>query len=223
VRHATRQAILFDLDGTLVDTAPDMWACANAMCGELGHPPVSFERFRPTVSKGGRAMVRLAFGEPDDAAIDALLPRYLDRYAQAIAVHSRLFPGMAEVLAAIEAAGQAWGVVTNKPERLARGVLEGLQLDRRCAVLIGGDSLAAKKPDPLPLREACRLLDVAPGAAIYVGDDLRDIVAARAAAMPSLAAAWGYLSADDAINRWGADAVLEKPSQLVTEGWVGRP
>jgi N-acetyl-D-muramate 6-phosphate phosphatase len=215
------RAVLFDLDGTLIDTAPDMWATANAFCAEFGHPPVSLEQFRPTVSKGGRAMVRLAFRDPDEAAIDTLLPQFLDRYGQAIAVHSRLFAGMDEVLEAIEASGQAWGVVTNKPERLARGVLVALDLAPRCAVLIGGDTLAVKKPDPLPLREACRRLGVATGEALYVGDDLRDIVAARAAPMPSLAAAWGYLSSDDDIHGWGADAVLDSPAQLLARGWVG--
>jgi N-acetyl-D-muramate 6-phosphate phosphatase len=216
------RAVLFDLDGTLIDTAPDMWAAANSMCEALGHPPVAYESFRTRVSKGGRAMVEHAFGALDGADIDALLPRFLETYGQAIAVHSCLFPGMTEVLDAIEAAGQAWGVVTNKPEWLARGVMEGLALDRRCAVLIGGDTLAAKKPDPLPLREACRRIGVEPVQAVYIGDDMRDIAAARAAPMPSVAAAWGYVDADDDIGGWGADRVLESPSDLLRTGWIGR-
>jgi N-acetyl-D-muramate 6-phosphate phosphatase len=214
-------AVLFDLDGTLVDTAPDMWAVANQLCAELGHPPITLEAFRCKVSKGGRAMVKLAFGDPADVDIDRLLQQFLERYGEAIAVHSRLFDGMPEVLAAIESAGQRWGVVTNKPEHLAHGVMEGLGLSRRCAVLIGGDTLAAKKPDPLPLREACRRLGIDTGQALYVGDDLRDIVAARAAPMPSIAAGWGYFDADEDLDAWGADAVLACAHQLLEHGWVG--
>jgi N-acetyl-D-muramate 6-phosphate phosphatase len=221
VTRAVVRAVLFDLDGTLVDTAPDMWAAANALCAELGHPPVTLEQFRPKVSKGGRAMVQLAFRDPADADLDRLLQRFLERYGQQIAVHSQLFDGMPGVLAAIEAAGIAWGVVTNKPEQLAHGVMEGLGLADRCAVLIGGDTLAVKKPDPLPLREACRRIGIAPAEALYVGDDLRDIVAARAAPMRSIAAAWGYIAADDDPASWGADAVLARPDQLLAHGWLG--
>jgi N-acetyl-D-muramate 6-phosphate phosphatase len=217
------RAVLFDLDGTLVDTAPDLHAAMNVLCARHDRPPVPLDSFRPQVSKGGRAMLDVAFAQPQPALIDELLPQFLEQYGQAIAVHSRLFDGMAEVLAAIEAAGQHWGVVTNKPEWLARGLLEGMQLDRRCAVLIGGDTLSVKKPDPLPLREACRRLAIEVGAAIYVGDDRRDIEAARAAPMPGLAAGWGYLDAADDVRHWGADAVLARADDLLAQGWCGAP
>ena len=221
--RAAAKAVLFDLDGTLVDTAADMCAAANALCAEHGLAPVALEAFRPMVSKGGRAMLQFAFGDPGAAVVDELLPRFLERYGRDIAVHSRLFDGMDAVLAAIESSGQRWGVVTNKPEWLARGVLEGLQLDRRCAVLIGGDTLAAKKPDPLPLREACRRLGIAVGEAIYIGDDARDIAAARAAPMAAIAAGWGYLEPGVDPGAWGADAVLPAPAALFTDGWLQAP
>lgn len=220
MRRAPR-AVLFDLDGTLVDTAPDLHASANAICARHGRPPVTLEAFRPQVSKGGRAMLKLAFADPGDALIDILLPEFLAHYGEAIAVHSQLFDGMPAVLAALEAAGTPWGIVTNKPEWLARGLLEGMDLTRRCAVLIGGDTLPLKKPDPLPLREACRRIGVEVRGAIYVGDDRRDIEAARAAPMPSIAAGWGYVDADDDLHGWGADAVLASADQLLSQGWIG--
>lgn len=212
--------VLFDLDGTLVDTAVDLHAAANALCARHGRPPVELDAFRPLVSKGGRAMLELAFERPGDAEVDRLLPQLLELYGEAVAVESRLFDGMADVLEAIESSGQRWGVVTNKPERLALGVLEGLDLHLRCGVLVGGDTLHVKKPDPLPLQEACRRLGVDPLRAIYVGDDRRDIVAAHAAGMPGLAAGWGYISADDDVHGWGADAVLAHPGQLREQGWL---
>jgi N-acetyl-D-muramate 6-phosphate phosphatase len=214
------RAVLFDLDGTLVDTAADMCAAANLMCAERGHPPVALEQFRPMVSKGGRAMLQLAFADADEAEIERLLPLFLERYGEAIAVHSRLFDGMPEVLAAIEAGGQRWGVVTNKPEHLAHGVMRGLGLAERCAVLIGGDTLSARKPDPLPLREACRRLGIGVGEAIYVGDDARDIAAARAAPMPSIIAGWGYIEAGTELVAWGSDHLLLQPRDLLQHGWI---
>lgn len=216
------QALLFDLDGTLVDSAVDLHAAANALCASHGRPPVSFAAFRPLVSKGGRAMLDLAFDCPGDERLDALLPQFLQRYGEAIARHSRLFDGMQQVLAAIDTAGQRWGVVSNKPEGLARGLLEGLGLDLRCAVLIGGDTLAVRKPDPLPLREACRRLGIEVGQAVYVGDDRRDIEAARAAPMRSIAAGWGYIAPGEDIAGWGADVVLDDPRQLLDGHWIGR-
>jgi N-acetyl-D-muramate 6-phosphate phosphatase len=221
VTQAVR-AVLFDLDGTLVDTAADMCAAANLMCAERGREAVALEQFRPMVSKGGRAMLQLAFADADADEIEHLLPLFLERYGASIAVHSRLFDGMPEVLSAIEAGGQRWGVVTNKPEHLAHGVMAGLGLAERCAVLIGGDTLAARKPDPLPLREACRRLGIEVGEAIYVGDDARDIAAARAAPMPSIIAGWGYIEAGTALDAWAADYLLRQPLDLLRHGWIPR-
>jgi len=209
------QAVLFDLDGTLIDTAADLCAAANAMLIERGAAPLPLAAFRPWVSRGGRAMLDLAFPELDDESRAALLPEFLSRYGAEPARHSRLFDGMTEVLAAIEARGLAWGIVTNKPQRLAEPVLQALRLTDRCGVLIGGDTLPVRKPDPLPLRVACERLGVAVEKAIYVGDDLRDVQAARAAGMPVIGAAWGYLAPGEHIDDWGADAVLAQPIDLL--------
>ncbi len=206
--------LLFDLDGTLVDSAPDLHRAANVLLASRGRPPVDYRAFRPRVSQGGLAMLRQAFAEADDPALTALLPEFLAIYADGIAVASRPFDGIAALLAAVEAAGARWGVVTNKPEALARALLEALGLLGRCAVLIGGDTLAFRKPHPEPLLAACRQVGVTPRRSVYVGDDPRDIEAARAAVMRSIAAAWGYVEASPAVGSWGADAVAATVDEL---------
>jgi 2-phosphoglycolate phosphatase len=208
------QAVLFDLDGTLLDSAPDMLATANAMLAERGRPPITLDALRPVVSKGSRAMVSVAFPELGLEARDALVPEFLDRYEALIGQHAVLFDGVAGMLGALEAAGCAWGIVTNKPEYLARLILPQLGWETRCAVLIGGDTLAQRKPHPLPLLAAAERMGIEPGICIYVGDDERDIVAANAAGMASVAALWGYrLDADDPLA-WGAEVMIEQPAEL---------
>lgn len=208
--------LLLDLDGTLVDTAPDLHAAANALRLRRGLGPLPFADFRPLVSRGGSAMLGLAFPQADATAIaEQLLPEFLTRYAEAVADHSRLFEGMAALLSAVEQAGARWGVVTNKPEGLARQLLAARGLLPRCAVLIGGDTLGVRKPDPAPLQEACRRLGQGIAGAVYVGDDPRDVQAARAAGMPVIAAAWGYLSPGEDPAGWGADAVAGHASELL--------
>ncbi|MDF2818656.1 MAG: phosphoglycolate phosphatase [Stenotrophomonas rhizophila] len=208
------QAVLFDLDGTLLDSAPDMLATANAMLAERERAPITLEALRPVVSKGSRAMVAVAFPELGQEARDALVPEFLDRYEGLIGQHAVLFDGVAGMLDALEAAGCAWGIVTNKPEYLARLILPQLGWETRCAVLIGGDSLAQRKPHPLPLLAAAERMGIDPGTCIYVGDDERDIVAANAAGMASVAALWGYrLDADDPLA-WGAEVMVEQPEAL---------
>lgn len=208
------RAVLFDLDGTLLDSAPDMLATANAMLAERERAPITLEALRPVVSKGSRAMVAVAFPELGQEARDALVPEFLDRYEALIEQHAVLFDGVAGMLDALEAAGCAWGIVTNKPEYLARLILPQLGWETRCAVLIGGDTLAQRKPHPLPLLAAAERMGIDPGTCIYVGDDERDIVAANAAGMASVAALWGYrLDADDPLA-WGAEAMIEQPAAL---------
>nr|WP_254621990.1 phosphoglycolate phosphatase [Stenotrophomonas sp. GbtcB23] len=208
------QAVLFDLDGTLLDSAPDMLATANAMLAERERAPITLEALRPVVSKGSRAMVAVAFPELGQEARDALVPKFLDRYEALIGQHAVLFDGVAGMLDALEAAGCAWGIVTNKPEYLARLILPQLGWETRCAVLIGGDTLAQRKPHPLPLLAAAERMGIDPGTCIYVGDDERDIVAANAAGMASVAALWGYrLDADDPMS-WGAEVMIEQPEAL---------
>src|SRR5690606_21054184 len=206
--------VLFDLDGTLVDTAPDLRAALDRLLARQGRPAVDPAAFRATVSRGGSAMLTLAFPELDPERRLEFLTPFLALYEEAIARHSPLFEGMDAVLDAIERES-CWGVVTNRPERLARKLLEAMGLAPRCAVLVGGDTLPTRKPDPAPLLEACRRLGAGPGSAIYVGDDRRDVEAARAAHMRSVGAAWGYFAADERIEDWGADAIARVPHDLL--------
>jgi phosphoglycolate phosphatase len=210
--------LLLDLDGTLVDSAPDLHRAANCLRQRRGEPALPFEAFRPLVSRGGTAMLQQAFPDADAAALALLLPEFLACYAASIAVDSRVFAGMQKVLTAVEDAGARWGVVTNKPEALAQALLEGLQLNARCAVLIGGDTVGARKPDPAPLLEACRRLSEPADCAVYVGDDPRDIDAARAAGMPAIAAGWGYLQSETELSDWGADHIALLPADLLASG-----
>ncbi len=208
------KAVLFDLDGTLLDSAPDMLATANAMLAARERAPITLEVLRPVVSKGSRAMVSVAFPELDAAARDALIPEFLQRYEALIGQHAVLFDGVAGMLDALDAAGTAWGIVTNKPEYLAQLIVPQLGWQQRCQVLIGGDTLSERKPHPLPLLEAARRMGIEPDTCVYVGDDERDILAAQAAGMPSVAALWGYRLDDDNPLAWGAEVMVETPSQL---------
>jgi phosphoglycolate phosphatase len=208
------QAVFFDLDGTLVDSAPDMVVAMRRLRVEQGESPDGAEAIGAVVSKGGRAMIRRGFPAADEARVEVLLPRFLDLYAQAIAAHSALFPGMDDVLATLETRGIPWGIVTNKPGNLARALMAKLVLHHRCAALVTGDCLPQKKPDPAPLLHACALANVEASRSIYVGDDLRDIEAGRAAGMRTIAAGWGYLDGEDP-QHWGADCVIDSPVRLL--------
>jgi phosphoglycolate phosphatase len=208
--------VLFDLDGTLVDSAVDLLAAINVMFAREGRPAVSLEALRPVVSKGGRAMLAVAFPDLDAAAREArLLQPFLAVYADAVATHSTPFPGVGEVLSAIESVGARWGIVSNKPYHLAVPVVASMGWATRCAALYGGDSLPRKKPDPDQLLAAAADCGVAPGDCVYVGDDERDIAAARHAGMRSVAALWGYRLDDDNPVAWGADAMADAPLDLV--------
>nr|WP_246192899.1 phosphoglycolate phosphatase [Pseudoxanthomonas yeongjuensis] len=209
------RAVLFDLDGTLLDSAPDMLATANRLRDAQGLAPMALAQIRPHVSKGSRAMLAAAFPKLKTAAREAMVPLFLETYLQELGRHSVLFDDIETMLAALEADGAAWGIVTNKPEYLAREILPQLGWETRCAVLIGGDTLAEKKPHPLPLLIAAERMGLAAGDCVYVGDDERDIVAARAAGMPSIAALWGYRQDHERPAEWGADSVLESPAELL--------
>ncbi|MET4730382.1 2-phosphoglycolate phosphatase [Lysobacter enzymogenes] len=214
------KAALFDLDGTLLDSAPDMLATANAMRAARGRGPMPLEALRPHVSKGARAMLGAAFADVETAEREAWVPEFLEIYERELGLHGAPFPGVEAMLAALEAAGTPWGIVTNKPEYLARKLMPLLGWESRCAVLIGGDTLAARKPDPLPLTVAAQRIGVEPGACAYVGDDERDILAARAAGMPSVVALWGYrLELDDPIA-WQGDVLVDDPAALAAaDAW----
>ncbi|HEY6985479.1 MAG TPA: HAD-IA family hydrolase [Rhodanobacteraceae bacterium] len=207
------RAVLFDLDGTLVDSAPDLIAAVRALCNELGAPPPDAERVREVVSAGGRAMLRRGLPGADDAMIDQWLPRFLDLYSVNMTEHTRLYDGMDAVLEGFESRGVAWGVVTNKPGWLARPLLAQMGLAARCSALVSGDCLSVRKPDPAPVLRACELAGVEAFATAFVGDDLRDVLAGRAAGAVTVAAAWGYLDGGDP-HAWGADHVVRTPAEL---------
>ncbi|NLB58504.1 MAG: phosphoglycolate phosphatase [Gammaproteobacteria bacterium] len=208
-------AVLFDLDGTLLDSAPDMLATVNRMRAARGAGPMALDALRPVVSKGARAMSAVAFPEILPQRLPDLVPEFLDIYRQELGRHSRPFDGVEEMLEALEAAGTVWGIVTNKPEYLAREILPQLGWQSRCAVLVGGDSLAERKPHPLPLLHAAAAVGMPAQACVYVGDDERDIIAARAARMPSVVALWGYRLDDDDPIAWQGDVMVDEPRALV--------
>ncbi|MHC9085853.1 phosphoglycolate phosphatase [Luteimonas sp. RIT-PG2_3] len=209
------RAVLFDLDGTLLDSAPDMLATVNRMRASLGIAPMTLPALRPFVSKGGRAMTGAAFPALSQDEVVARVPEFLKIYHEELGRHSAPFDDVDTLLAALEAEGIVWGIVTNKPEYLARDILPQLGWQARCAVLIGGDSLPERKPHPLPLLHAADLIGVAPGDCVYVGDDQRDIDAARAAGMPSVVALWGYRLEGDDPAQWGGDVMLDSVAALL--------
>ena len=215
VRLVGLRAVLFDLDGTLADTAPDLAAAANAMRLARALSPLPLSLLRPVASQGARGLLRIALERtPDDNDYEALRIEFLMRYEQALDVHTRLFDDMANVLDAIEAHGLRWGIVTNKAAKFTTPVVESLRLTTRAAVVVAGDTTPYGKPHPAPLLHAASRMGVAPEACVYVGDDLRDIVAGRAAGMRTAAAAWGYC-ADGDPRGGGADAVVETPRDLL--------
>jgi N-acetyl-D-muramate 6-phosphate phosphatase len=207
--------VLFDLDGTLVDSAVDLCNAMNMILQQQGKAPLLLSDLRPMVSKGARAMLSVAFPELTESDRLQHLQPFLDCYQAAVTEHSTPFSDIENVLLHIEASGARWGIVTNKPYYLAKEVVRSMGWTGRAAVLIGGDSLSKKKPDPDQLFHACELLDVNPQHCVYVGDDERDIVAAKNAGMKSVAALWGYREThDDPIN-WQADVMLNAPIELM--------
>ncbi len=213
---AATQLVLFDLDGTLIDSAPDLAGAANDLRVEHGLPPLPLSRLRPMVGAGARGMLGVAFDvAPGDESFDALRTAFLQRYEARMLQLTQVFAHMQPVLTRLEQAGLPWGVVTNKAMRFAQPIAEGLQLTGRAAVLIAGDSTPHAKPHPEPLLEAARRVGVDATRCVYVGDDLRDVQAGRAAGMATAAAAWGYLGLGDAIEDWGAHIVLPEPAALL--------
>ncbi len=207
-------AVLFDLDGTLVDTAADLLGTLDDLRAELGLAPCA-ANFPPAVAaRGGRGILMLGF--PDDPdVVERLLPRYLQCYAQRLAQLSRPYAGVLEMLDELDARGVRYAIVTNKPERLARLLLVELGWSARFAVLVGGDTLSVRKPAAEPVLHACAALGVAVGDTVMVGDDERDVLAGRAAGCRyTVAAAYGYLEDPQQVSGWGADRIVGSAREL---------
>jgi 2-phosphoglycolate phosphatase len=214
--RARSAAVLFDLDGTLIDSAPDLAGAANDLRQQRGLPPMPLASLRPMVGAGARGMVGVAFGvRPGDTDFEALRDAFLARYAQRLLEQTAVFDDMQPVLHALEQAGVRWGVVTNKAARFTEPIVDGLGLRPRLAALVCGDTTPHSKPHPAPLLEAARQLGLEASACVYVGDDARDVVAGRAAGMATLAAQWGYLGNGTGVHDWGADGVLSRPLELL--------
>lgn len=210
------QGILFDLDGTLVDSAPDLAGAANELLAEHDLPPLPYHALRAMAGAGARGMIGVGFGlKPGDTTYAPLRDRFLQLYRQRLLHSSRVFDEVHALLDGIEQAGCPWGVVTNKALSLAEPLLDGLGLRRRAAVLVGGDSTPHTKPHPAPVLEAARRLGLEPAGCVYVGDDHRDVLAGRAAGTATVAAAWGYLGQGEPIDDWGADHVASAPMNLL--------
>ena len=209
-------AVLFDLDGTLADTAPDLGGALNRLLQEEGRAPLPMPLLRPHVSNGSRGLIGAGFGlTPQDADYPRLQQRFLALYEQYICVGSQLFEGMAELLHDIENAKLRWGIVTNKPEKYTRKVVAGLGLEHRAACVVSGDSTPNPKPHPEPMLLACRLAGVNPQHTLYVGDDLRDVQAGHAAGIRTIVAAWGYLGDGLPVEQWNAYAIVAHPADVL--------
>jgi len=209
-------AVLFDLDGTLIDSAPDLAGAGNDMRAARGLAALPFEQFRPMVGSGARGMVGIALQiGPADADFIALRDEFLLRYEQRMTKQTQVFDAMRPVLEALHAQGMPWGIVTNKAQRFTEPLVRALGLHARAVTVVSGDTTPHAKPHPAPLLEAARQMKIEPQHCIYVGDDLRDVQAGRAAGMGTVAAAWGYLGIGEPIATWGADHVIESPARLL--------
>ena len=216
------EAVLFDLDGTLADTAPDMARTVNVMRARRSLAEVPVDLVRPHVSQGARGMICSAFGmTPEHPDFQAMREEFLEIYGGNLCVDTVLFPGMEELLAMLEARNIAWGVVTNKFERFARPILDELGLGSRAKVVVGGDTCPRPKPYPDPLLFAASALGVAPARTMYVGDDERDVQAARAAGMPVIVAGYGYLGDGPPPSEWKADGIVQQAKDIGK--WIGAP
>ncbi len=210
------RAVLFDLDGTLADTAADLGYALNLQRRSRGLEPVALDLVRPRASAGARGLLQLGFGvEPGHPEYEAMRSEFLDLYSCHLSRSTTLFPGVSEMLFELEHRGVRWGIVTNKPQRFTFPLLRALGLSERCACTVCGDMVKAPKPHPAGLLEAAGRLGESPACCLYVGDDERDVIAARAAGMDSVAALYGYLGDAKPPRDWGATAVIGSPRDLV--------
>lgn len=207
------QGVLFDLDGTLLDSATDLYVALKTQCEEMQVPAPPFAMVREVVSRGSRAILRCAFPDFSDDALIPLLPRYLELYQAVMAEHTHPFEGVDELLAVLEAQGIAWGIVTNKPGFLTDDLVKRIGWADRAVAVVSGDTLPVKKPDPAPVLLACERGGLDPARCLFVGDDRRDVLAGGAAGAYTVAVRWGYLDGGDP-GQWGADLVIDHPAEL---------
>ena len=207
--------VLFDLDGTLLDTAPDLVAALQAVCAEQDQPAPPAATAASYVSRGAIGLVSLAFPDRDANALERLRARLVEIYQANLCARTRPYPGVMALLAELDERGVRWGIVTNKLRFLAAPIIEQMQLARDCAVLVGGDCAAHNKPHPAPLQLAMAQIGANAAETVYVGDACKDIVAGRAAGTATVAVTWGYIIAGDHPAKWDADFVIEQPGQLI--------
>ena len=210
------KALLLDLDGTLVNTAPDMVASLNHVLANHNHTKANTTQASKLVSNGAKALLEFGFGDAfKNFSSDELVNEFLADYAKHVCVDSHLYDGMAEILELCEQSDIRWGVITNKPIELSKSLLEGLGLFERCNILLGGDSLPVRKPDPAPLLHSCMVMSLAPSECLYVGDHERDIIAGNAAGMDTAAALWGYIQEHEKPENWKAKFLTNTPQGLL--------
>ena len=210
----THRAVLFDLDGTLVDTAPDMVSALQDLQQRHGFEPLEYAYGRSSVSNGAMGLLRIGFPDSSEEQRQSLICEYIELYSARLAHKSMLFDGIDALLDKLDDGNCPWGVVTNKPTHLTEPLLEQLDVARRCVCIISGDTLEQRKPHPAPLLHACKLAGIAPAKSIYVGDAARDIEAGRAAGMGTIAAGYGYITAEDSPASWGADMTVSDTQEL---------
>jgi phosphoglycolate phosphatase len=209
------QAVLFDLDGTLIDSAPDLGAAADKMRTDRGMASLDYALYRPMAGSGARGMLEIAFGmAPEHPDYEAFKEEFLSNYAQAMTVRSVIFDGVQDLLVHLQAKGMLWGVVTNKHQRFTLPLTAQLPLFASAKAIVSGDTTPHAKPHPEPLFEAARRMQLSPENCWYVGDDERDIVAGKAAGMTTVAAHYGYLGSQAEVMRWGADHIIHSPLAL---------
>ncbi|MEW6991750.1 HAD family hydrolase [Colwelliaceae bacterium 6441] len=209
------QAVLFDLDGTLLDTANDLGEALNYVLAKYDLPIVARENYRPVASDGAMGLLNLGFkAQLKDFDYDVLRDEFLTYYHENIAKHTCLYQGVNDLLSRLNADNIPWGIVTNKPEGLTKQLLPYFPEFKHCAVMIGGDTLSTRKPNPEPLFHACNIINVVPEKCIYVGDALRDIEAGNSAGMKTYVAQWGYIKPSDSIEQWHADFMIKTPQEL---------
>lgn len=214
LERGIHRAVLFDLDGTLVDTAPDMVAVLQSMQRDHNRAPLTYELGRSYVSNGSVGLVAIGFPDSGDEMREQLRLEYLERYALKVCERSTVFAGLDVLLRQLDEGGIPWGVVTNKPQRFTNPLLAALKLDDRLACCVSGDTLTLRKPNPAPLLHACELAGIDASESMYVGDSIRDIEAGQAAGMATIAAAYGYVTPEDSAAAWGADSIASDTQEL---------